>query len=68
MCKKGGLVNQRHDEIKFERHDLAVRALILSKVRQIKPDRSADVDETDGMSTPREERGERGDLLIKNLW
>ena len=32
-CKKGGLVIQRHDEIKFELQDLAARALIPSVVR-----------------------------------
>ena len=67
-CKKGGLVIQRHDEIKFELQDLAARALIPSVVRdepQIYPSRSAAVEETEGMSTPTEERG---DLLIRNLW
>ena len=67
-CKKGGLVIQRHDEIKFELQDLAARALIPSVVRdepQIYPGRSADVEETEGVSTPTEERG---DLLIRNIW
>ena len=44
------------------------RALIPSAVRdkpQIHPSRSADVEVTEGMSTPTEERG---DLLIRNLW
>ena len=57
-CKKGGVVIQRHDEIKFELQDLAARALIPSVVRdepQIYPGRSADVEETEGMSTPTEE-------------
>ena len=66
-CKKGGLVTQRHDEIKYELQDLATRALIPSVVRdepQIYPGRSADVEETEGMSTPTEERG---DLLKRDL-
>ena len=66
-CKKGGLVIQRHCEIKFKLQDLAARALIPSVVRdepQIYPGRSADVEETEGMSTPTEERG---DLLIRNI-
>ena len=40
-CKKGGLVNQRHDEIKWKPQDFAVRPLIPSVVRydlQIYPD------------------------------
>ena len=53
--KKKGLVIQHHDEIQFELLvDLAARALIPSVVRdepQIYPGRSADVEETDGMST-----------------
>ena len=67
-CKQGGLVIQCHDEIKLERQDLAARALISSVVHdkpQIYQGRSADVEETEGMSTPTEERG---DLLILNLW
>ena len=67
-CKKGGLVIQRHDEIKFKLPDLATRALIPSVVRdepQIYPARSADVEETDRMSTSTEERGDR---LIRNIW
>ena len=57
-CKKGGLVIQRNDEIKIELQDLAARALIPSVVHdepQIYPGRSADVEETKGMSTPTEE-------------
>ena len=64
-CKKGGLVIQRHDEIKFELQDLAARALIPSVVHtepQIYPGRSTDVEETERMSTPAEE------LLIRNIW
>ena len=60
-CKKGELVIQRHDEIKFELQDLATRARIPSVVRdepQIYPGRSAVVEETE----------ERGDLLIRNIW
>ena len=56
---------QRHAEIKFELRDLAARALIPSVVRDevhIYPGRSADIEETEGMSTPTEERG---DLLVK---
>ena len=55
-------------EIKFELQDLAARALIPSVVGvepQIYPGRSADVEETEGMSTLTEERG---DLLIRNIW
>ena len=65
---QGGFVIQRHDRIKFELPDLAARALIPSIVRdepQIYPGRSADVEETEGMSTPKEERG---DLFIRNIW
>ena len=43
------------DEMKFELEDLAARALIPSEVRdepQIFPGRGADVEETEGMSTP----------------
>ena len=61
----GGLVIQRHDEIIFALQDLAARALILSVEPQIYPGRSGDVEETEGMSTTTEERG---DLLIRNLW
>ena len=67
-CKKGGLVTQRHNEIKFELQDLAARALIPSVVRdepQIYPGRSSDADETERASPQTEERG---DLLIRNLW
>ena len=32
---------------------------------QVYPGRSADVEETEGMSTPREERC---DLLLRNIW
>ena len=67
-CKKGGLVIQITDEIKFELQDLAASALIPSVVRdepQIFSGRSADVEETEETSTPTEERG---DLLISNLW
>ena len=55
MQEKGGFVIQRHDEIKLELQDLAARALIPSVVHdepQIDPGRSADVDETEEMSTP----------------
>ena len=48
--------------------DLAARALIPSVVRdesQIYLGHSADVDETEGLSTPTEERD---DLLIWNIW
>ena len=58
---------QRHAEIKFELQDLAARALIPSEVRdepQIHPGRCADVEETEGMSTPTEGRG---DILIRNI-
>ena len=54
--------------IKFELQDLAPIALISSVLRdepQISPGRSADVDETEGMSTPTEERG---DPQIRDLW
>ena len=51
-CKKGGFVIQRHEEIK------SVKAL-----PQIYSDRSTDVEETEGMSTSTDERG---DLLIRN--
>jgi hypothetical protein len=64
---QGGLVVQRHDEIKFELQDLAARAPIPSVVRdepQIYPGRSVDIEETEGMYTPTEERG---NLLIRNL-
>ena len=47
---------------------LAARALIPYVVHdepQISPGRSADVEETEGMSTP---ALERGDLQIRNLW
>ena len=67
-CKKGGLVIQRHDKIKFELQDLATRALIPYVVRnepQIYLGRGADVDNAEGMFTPTEERG---DLQIRNLW
>ena len=50
-CEKGGLVIQRHDEIKFRLQDLAARALIPSESRdepQIYPGRSADVEVTEG--------------------
>ena len=66
-CKKEGLVIQHHDEIKFELQNFAARALIPSVVRdepQIYPSSSADDEETEGMSTPTEERG---DLLFFNL-
>ena len=49
--KKGGFDIQRHDEIKLELQNLAAGALIPS--------------ETEGMSTPTEERG---DLLIRSIW
>ena len=67
-CKTGGLVIQRHYEIKFELQELAAGALIPSVVRddpQIYPGRSSNVEETEGMSTPAEERG---DLLVRFLW
>ena len=66
-CKKGGLVVQRHYEIKFELQDLAAGALLPPVVReetQIYPGRSADVEETEGMAKPTEECG---DLLLENL-
>ena len=53
-----------HDEIKCDQ----ARALIQSVDRdepQIYLGRSADVEETEDMSTPTEERG---DLQIRNLW
>ena len=59
--KKGELVFQRHDEIKFELQDLAAKALIPSVFRdepQIYPGRSVDDEETEGMSTPTKERGD----------
>ena len=49
MCKKGGLVIQRHDKIKFELQDIASRALIPSEVHdepQIYLGRSEDVEES----------------------
>ena len=67
VCNKGGLVIQHHDEIKFEVQDLAARALIPSVVHdepQIYPGRSVDYEETGGMSTPTEARG---DLVIRNI-
>ena len=67
-CKKGGLIIQRHDEIKLELQDLAARALIPSVVHdepQIYRGRSTNVEETEEMSTPTEEHG---DLLIRNIW
>ena len=67
-CKTGGLVIQRHYEIKFELQELAAGALVPSVVRddpQIYPGRSSNVEETEGMSTPAEERG---DLLVRFLW
>ena len=48
--------------------DLVPRALIPAVVLnepQIYPGRSADVEETEGMSRPTEERG---DLLIRSIW
>ena len=60
--------SQNHDEIKFELQDLATRALIPSVVRdepRIYPVPRAAVEETAGMSTPTEERG---DLLNRNIW
>ena len=37
-CNDGGLVNQRHDEIKFELEDLVARALIPSdRVPKLQP-------------------------------
>ena len=65
-CQKGGLVIQRHGEIKFELQDFAAITLIPSVVHddpQIYSDRSADVEETEGMSTPIQERS---DVLIMN--
>ena len=67
-CKKGGLVIQRHDEIELELQAIAARALIPSLVRdepQIYPSRSEDGEESEGMSTPAEERG---DLPIITIW
>ena len=61
-CKKGGIVIQHHDKIKFEFQDIVARALIRSVVRdepQSYPGRSADVEENEGMSTPTEERGNK---------
>ena len=58
---------QRHGEIKFELPDLAARALNTSVVRdepQIYPGRSADDEETEGMSAPTKECG---DLQIRNI-
>ena len=60
--RKGRLAIQRHGEIKLELPDLATRALIPSATN---PGRSADVEESEGMSTPTEERG---DLQIRKLW
>ena len=67
-CRIPQFILSGHDEIKFVLQNLAARALIPSAVRdepQIYPGRSADVEETEGMSTPTEERG---DLLIRNIW
>ena len=66
--QKRWISHQRHDDIKFELQDLGARARIPSEVRdepQIYPGRSADVEETEGMSTPTEECG---DLLIMNIF
>ena len=55
-------------KFKFELQYLAARAFMPSVVRDeplIHPGRSADVEETEGMSTSTEERG---DLLIRNIW
>ena len=65
-CKKEGLVIQRHDEIQSELQDLAARALIPSEVTNLHRSYcGADVEETEGMTSPTEQRG---DLLVRNLW
>ena len=65
-CKKGGLVIHA---ISKSRLSIKVsRALIPSGVRddpQIYPGRSADVEETKGMSTSTDERG---NLQTRNIW
>ena len=61
-CKKGGLIIQRHDDIMFGLQDLAASSLVSSEIcgePQIYPGRSADDDETEGMSAPTGERGHK---------
>jgi hypothetical protein len=77
-CKKGGLVNLRHNEIRDELIDLASKAFIPSAVRdepRIYPGRPAapmpDLDPADPSVTriyPRKGGEERGDVLIRGLW
>ena len=45
-CKKGGLVIQRHDEIKFELQDIAARGPthVVRDEAEIYPGRSADIE------------------------
>jgi hypothetical protein len=76
-CRNGGLMIQRHDEIRDELADLASKAFIPSAVRdepRIYPGRPAatmpDLDPADPSVTryPRKEGDERGDVLIRGLW
>ncbi len=74
QCKKGGLVNQRHNEIRDELCEIAARAIIPSAVRDeplIHPCRLADDNIT--AIFPEENlvidnNGDRGDVLIRGLW
>ena len=63
--EKNATVIGQPSVVKLDVQDLAVRALIpyvVSDVPQIYPGRSANVEETDEISTPTEERG---DLRIR---
>jgi len=77
-CKKGGLVICRHNEVRDELSDLAVKAFIPSAVRdepRIHIGRPAEESKEQTETNPAvtrnflKNRGEdRGDLLIRGLW
>ena len=69
VCKKGGLVNRRHDDVKSEFGELSAQALQPSRVTdepKIHTGQNTGARKVDGITTPAAE--ERGDVGVHGFW
>ena len=69
VCKKGGLINRRHNDVKFEFGEMCAQALQPSYITdepKIQTGQNTGVSVVDGITTPAAE--ERGDIGAHGFW